>query len=178
MRYYLLRAGMTMDWASEWLGALLRGDVSSEPRLNSIVLGAAASAVTIMAATYALYRRFRGPDGPRRSAARALRDEARVHLRAGNLTRALALIDIAIKMNPCAGYTYYVRGLIWEERGNGQKAIADWKRCRQRLPNFTDAAEKLARYETQTPRTGHRWALAYGAAAVVALIVMVGVLVS
>jgi tetratricopeptide (TPR) repeat protein len=164
-----------MDWAGEWLGVLMRCDVSSEPRLIAIILGAAASAVTILATCYALYRRIRGPDGPRKSAARALRDEARVHLKAGNLTRALALIDIAIKMNPRAGYSYYVSGLIWEERGNGPKAIADWKRCLQRLPNFTDAAEKLARYESQAPRAG-RWALTYGAAAVLALIAMVGVL--
>ena len=167
---------MTMDWASEWLGVLMRCDVSSEPRLIAIFLGAAASAVTILATTYALYRRIRGPDGPRRSAARALRDEARVHLKKGNLIRALTLIDIAIKMNPRAGYAYYVSGLIWEERGNGPKAIADWKRCLQRLPNCTDAAEKLARYESQPPHAGPHWALTYGAAAVLALIVMVGVL--
>jgi hypothetical protein len=41
---------------------------------------------------------------------------------------------------------------------------------------FTDAAEKIARYEDQSPRAGPRWALTYGAAAVLALIVMVGVL--
>ena len=165
-----------MDWASEWLGAVLHCDVSSEPRLIAIVLGAAAGAVTIVATTYALYRGVRGPDGPRRSAARALRDEARIHLKAGNLIRALTLIDIAIKMNPRAGYAYYVSGLIWEERGNGPKAIAAWKQCLQRLPNCTDAAEKLARYESPAPRAGPGGALAYGTAAVLTLIVIVGVL--
>ena len=164
-----------MDWASEWLGAMLRCDVSSEPRLIAIVLGAAASAVTILATTYALYRRIRGPDGPRTRAAKALRDEAKAYLKKGNLTRALFLVDLAIKMNPRAGYSYYVSGLIWEERGNGPKAIADWKRCLQRLPNFTDAAEKLARYESPTPRAGTSWALAYGSAALLALIGIVGV---
>ena len=52
-------------------------------------------------------------------------------------------MDLAIKMNPRAGYAYYIRGLIWEERSNGLKAIADWKQCLKRLPNFTDATEKL-----------------------------------
>ena len=77
-------------------------------------------------------------------------------------------------MNPRAGYAYYVRGLIWEERGNGSKAIVDWERCLQRLPNFSDAADKLARYES--PAAGPSWALTYGTAAVLALIVVVGVL--
>ena len=43
----------------------------------------------------------------------------------------------------------------------------------QRLPNFADAAEKLARYESPAARPS--WALTYGTAAVVALIVIVGV---
>ena len=162
-----------MDWASEWLGALLRCDVSSE-RLIVIFLAAAASSATILATTYALYRRIRGPDGPRRRAAKALRDEAKVHLKKGSLPRALALVDLAIEMNPRAGYAYYVRGLIWEERGNGLKAIADWKRCLQRLPTFTDAADKLASYESPAARP--TWALTYGTAAVLVLIVVVGVL--
>ena len=172
----VLRAGIKMDWASEWLGALLRCDVSSETRLIAIVLGAAASSATILATTYALYRRIRGPDGPRRAAAKALRDEAKAHLKRGSLPRALALMDLAIKMNPRAGYAYYIRGLIWEERGNGLKAIADWKRCLKRLPNFTDATEKLLHYESAAPRAGSSWALTYGAAAVLVLIVVAGVL--
>ena len=142
----------------------------------AIISGAAASAATILATTYALYRRIRGPDGPRRSAAKALRDEARAYLKKGSLTRALALVDLAIEMNPRAGYAYYVRGLIWEERGNGPKAIADWKRCLQRLPNCTDAADKLVRYESPAPRAAPSWALTYGSAALLALIVIVGVL--
>ena len=172
----VLRAGAKMGWASEWLGAMLRCDVSSEPRLIAIVLGAAASAVTILATAYALYRRIGGPDGPRTRAAKALRSEARAYLKKGSLTRALSLVDLAIQMNPRAGYSYYVRGLIWEERGNGPKAIADWKRCLKQLPNFTDAAEKLARYERPAPRAGPNWALTCGAAAVLALVVIVGVL--
>jgi tetratricopeptide (TPR) repeat protein len=164
---------LKMDWASEWLGALLRCDVSSETRLIAIILGATASSATILATAYALYRRIRGPDGPRRSAAKALRDEAKAHLKRGSLARALALMDLAIKMNPRAGYAYYIRGLIWEERGRGLKAISDWKRCLQRLPNFADAVEKLARYESPAARPS--WALTYGTAAVVALIVIVGV---
>ena len=78
-------------------------------------------------------------------------------------------------MNPRAGYAYYVSGLIWEERGNGPKAIADWKQCLRRLPNFTDAAEKLPRYESPAPRAAPGGALAYGTAAVLTLIVIVGV---
>ena len=73
----VLRAGTKMDWA-EWLGALPRCDFSSGTRLTVIVLGAAATAATLLATTYALYRRIRGPDRPRRRAAKALRDEARV----------------------------------------------------------------------------------------------------
>jgi tetratricopeptide (TPR) repeat protein len=172
----VLPAGIEMDWASDWLGASLRCDVSSGTRLIVIVLGAAACAATILATTYAVYRRIRGPDGPRTSAARALRDEAKAHLKKGSLPRALALVDLAIEMNPRAGYAYYVRGLIWEERGNGLKAIADWKRCLKRLPNFTDAKEKLLRYESAAPRPGSSWALTYGAAAVLVFIVVVGVL--
>ena len=85
-------------------------------------------------------------------------------------------MDLAIKMNARAGYAYYIRGLIWEERGNGLKAIADWKRCLKRLPNFTDAAEKLLHYERAATRARSRWALTYGAAAVLVLIVVAGVL--
>ena len=70
----------------------------------------------------------------------------------------------------------FAGGLIWEERGNGLKAIADWKRCLQRLPNCTDAAEKLSHYESAAAPRASNWALTYGAAAVLALIVVVGVL--
>lgn len=165
-----------MDWAAEWLGTLLRCDVSSEPRLIAIVLGAAASTATIVATVYAIYRRIVGPDGPRRRAAAVLRDEAKTKLKKGELARALVLANLSIEMNPRAGYAYYVRGLIWEDKGKGLNAIADWKRCLRRLPTCSDAAEKLARYEDPPPRAATRWALTYGTAAVVAVILIVGVL--
>ena len=79
----VLRAGIRMDWASD--GSAFCCAVMSETRLIAIILGAAASSATILATTYALYRRVRGADGPRRSAAKALRDEAKAHLKRGSL---------------------------------------------------------------------------------------------
>jgi hypothetical protein len=53
------------------------------------------------------------------------------------------------------------------------RAIADWKRCRDRLSTHFGAREKLLHFDPAASRTPH-WRLAYAAVGQAALIVLIG----
>jgi hypothetical protein len=141
-----------MGWATDLGEVLLRCDVASGPRLLVILLGAIASAVTITLTSHTLYRRLVGPSGPVRRAAEALRAEGENRAAQRDWRRALELYNLSILMNPRAAQAYYLRGLIKEQRGEMNRAIADWKRCRDRHPTHFGAREKLLHFEPTASR--------------------------
>jgi hypothetical protein len=162
-----------MGWAADLGEILLRCDVASGPRLIVILLGAIASAVTITLTSHTLYRRVFGPSGPVRRAADALRAEGENRAQQRDLKRALELYNLSILMNSRSAHVYYLRGVVREQRGEMNRAIADWKRCRDRLSTHFGAREKLLHFEPAASRTPH-WRLAYAAVGLAALIVLIG----
>lgn len=163
-----------MDWSA--LGGLL----GCEPgipsfRVVAVILGGMASLTTIIAALYQLWRWWRGPNPTQRRAARALRQQGWYRHRLKHRAIAMELYNYSIKLNPRAGQVYFVRGCLYEELGNLNRAIADWKRCVARLPRHHQALRKLAErgHVSQAPFT---WRIAYGALAVAALIILAGIL--
>ena len=167
-----------MEWASDLLKSLLKCDVASGPRQVAILLGAAASTLTIMATGYALYRRIRGPDGPRRQASDALRDEGQLHAQRQRRERALKLYDLSIDLNPRAAHVRYLRGLLREEMGELKSAIRDWEACRDLLPGHRGAMEKLSHYGSKASPNALRWRVVFGAVVLVALVAIIGLRVA
>ena len=163
-----------MGWATDWLGILLRCDITSGPRLFLILLGAVASTVTITVGV----RKFLGPRGPVRRAALALRDEGESRLRRGEWQRAMELFNLSILANPHTGHVYYLRGLIKEHRGQLNRAIADWRRCVARLPAHGEALAKLAEHHQSPPNHGMSWRFAAGAIVLVAVLTCAGLVLS
>ena len=149
-----------MDFAFDWVEPLLRCDVASGPRLLVILLGAVASSVTIAFGV----RRLLGPSGPLRRAAHSLREEGERRSLRGEPMRAMELYNLSVLANPGPAHVYYLRGLIHEQRGQLNRAVADWKRCIARLPRHGDALAKLARYDRRSAAARpQRWRLAIGA---------------
>lgn len=162
-----------MDWIVDWLSPLLRCDDNTGPRLLVILVGAVASTVTITVGGHSLYRRVFGPSGAVRRAAQALRDEGEVRAYRGEWIRAVELYSLSILTNPRPGHVYYLRGLAKEKNGNVNRAIADWQRCVDRLPNHGDALAKLAQYKRR-PQRRTNWRLVFGAAALAAMGAIIG----
>jgi tetratricopeptide (TPR) repeat protein len=163
-----------MGWATDWLGMLLRCDVTSGPRLFLILLGAVASTVTITVGV----RKLLGPRGPLKRAALVLRDEGEARFRRGDWRRAMELYNLSILANPHTGHVYYLRGLIQEQRGQLNRAITDWRRCVARLPSHGEALAKLAEYHRSPPHHGMSWRVAAGAIALVVVLTCAGLFLS
>ena len=53
----------------------------------------------------------------------------------------MRLYDLSIRLNPDAGYVYYLRGLLHERDENLASAIADWRRSLDRLPASNPVSE-------------------------------------
>src|SRR5262249_57720876 len=91
---------------------------------------------------------------------------------------AMNLYDLSIRLNPKAGHTYHLRGLLHERSGDLTQAITDWKKSLQRLPRNNPAEQKLAQYAATAvdERTRYRWVFAYGVSAIVMLVAMLCIL--
>lgn len=166
-----------MESAIDWISALLRCGDHTGSRLFVLLFSAVASTITIMVAGQRLYRQLFGPSGPVRRVGEALRDEGDSRARRGESTRAMELYNLSILTNPRAGHVYYLRGLIQERRGNLNRAIADWRRCLDRIPNHGDALSKLAEHKRR-PHNRTGWRLAFGAIALMVLLTSAGLFLS
>jgi hypothetical protein len=83
----------------------------------------------------------------------------------------MELYDLAVRLNPGAGQVYFLRGCLKEELEQINRAIADWKRCLERLPKHAGASQKLAQYGISGVRSGWpSWAIATSAVAGVVVI--------
>jgi tetratricopeptide (TPR) repeat protein len=103
-----------------------------------------------------------------------LRDEGQRHAERGDWNRALELYDLSILMHSRPAHVYYLRGLVKEEKGELKRAIRDWERCLERHRTHHAARGKLSRYKGSPSPTVSPWRIAYGAAALAALIVLIG----
>ena len=136
-----------MDWWASF-EALLRCQPGKE-HLLLIVLGSVVSAATTIAAGYKLCRWIWPPPPKHQAAADALRDEGYQRAQVGDVRRAMRLYNLSIRLNPQAGYVYFLRGLLHERTGNLPKAIADWKRAVVKIPDYRPLLEKLAKYGSE-----------------------------
>jgi tetratricopeptide (TPR) repeat protein len=169
-----LRMEFPVDWSA--VGSLLGCDPGTSPfRAIAVILGGMASLTTIVAALYQLWRWWQGPNPTQRRAARALRQQGWFRHRLKHRTIAMELYNYSIKLNPRAGQVYYVRGCLFEELGNLNRAIADWRRCIAQLPRHHQALRKLAEHG-HVAQTPSHWRLAYGAAVLAALLILAGFL--
>jgi tetratricopeptide (TPR) repeat protein len=153
-----------MDWWSALEGVL--GCQPGNEQLHRIVLilGALASAATVFAAVYRLWRWLVGPSQRHRLAARALREQGKYHARLNHQKQALELYDLSARLNPRSAEVYYLRGCLKEELEQINRAVADWKRCVHRLPTHAAAIQKLAQYGVaETGSCWPSWAIATGA---------------
>ncbi len=70
---------------------------------------------------------------------------ALVYIEMDSLERALAELDITIRVAPTYAKAYYQRGLIFEQRQNKTAAKADFQRATTLLPSFEPAQKALTR---------------------------------
>ena len=89
----------------------------------------------------------------------------------------MELYNLSILANPRTGHVYYLRGLIQEQRGQLNRALADWRRCVARLPAHGDALAKLADYPSPN-RPGMSWRVAAGAVVLVVVLTCAGLVLS
>jgi len=149
-----------MDWWASF-EALLRCQLGNEHFLL-IVIGSVASATLAISAGYKLFRSiWPVPTKHQAAAADALRDEGRQRAQMGDVRRAMRLYNLSIRLNPQAGYVYFLRGLLHERGGNLPKAIADWKRSVPHIPDYKPLLDKLAQYGGEHRMEGSSNRLAY-----------------
>jgi tetratricopeptide (TPR) repeat protein len=141
--------------------------------LIMLALGGLASIATAVGAVRALWRRWFGPSGAMKRAARVLRNEGKYHAQLKHRARAMDLYESSIRLNPRAGHVYYLRGNLRHEMADTNRAIADWRRCLLRLPRHADAKRRLAENVADPPAM-FPWPIAVGTFASVLLISLVG----
>ncbi len=131
--------------------------------------------VLVVAAVNSL-RRWRGErSARRRGAARALRDQGEYHAQLKHRHEALELYDLSIELNPREGQVYFMRGCLYAELGDPNRAAADWRRCLARLPRHRDANRRLSEMGHQAQAAMPRAAFLWGAVAVLLLFTLVGI---
>ena len=166
-----------MDWQA--LEDLLRCQAGNYMLHRAVlVLGAGASIATIVFSLHRLWRWLVGPSGRNRRAARALREQGAHHAFLQHHREALELYDLSAQLNPGAAQVYFLRGCVKEELDQINRAIADWKRCLERLPKHAGATQKLAQYGISGVRSGWpSWAIATSAGTgIVIIFVLAGAL--
>jgi tetratricopeptide (TPR) repeat protein len=63
----------------------------------------------------------------------------------GDLDRAFADYDQAIRLDPKFAFTYYNRGLAWESKRDLQKALTDFKQYSTLAPSDPNGVNAVAR---------------------------------
>ena len=93
---------------------------------------------------FAIYRDIviRNPDY-----ANAYFDMGIMYLDLDSLPKSYDHFDIAIKTDPLFVKAYYYRGVVSEEMGNRDAALADYTQANKMSPGFVDAKEARARLE-------------------------------
>ena len=133
------------------------------------------SSAIIVAALIKLWRLRFGPTANHRRAAKALRNQGQFNAQLNHRQQAMELFDLSIQLNPGQGHAYYLRGCLYAELGDANRAIADWKRCLAQLPRHRDAKQRLADLGGHAQSFVQRWAYVCGVAAVVLLVILVGI---
>ena len=128
-----------------------------------IVSGAGGLVAVLIVAGFGALRRRRTAHSPQRpEAARALRDQGEYHVQLKHRHEAMELFDLSVRLNPRDGHVHYLRGCLYAELGDPDRAIADLTRCLARLPQHRDAERKLAQLggehaQPVMPRLGFLW---------------------
>ena len=71
------------------------------------------------------------------------------YLRSKNYALALAEVEEAIRIKPDSAQAYHQRGLIYDEMGDLEKAVADYQKVTQLDPSFTEAWQNLDSIEKE-----------------------------
>jgi hypothetical protein len=138
-----------------------------------LLLSGVAYSATIIGTLYGLWRWWFGPLKRHRRAARVLRNEARFRARLNHVRIALELYDLSVRLNPRAGYTYFLRGCLRADRGDTKRAIADLNRCLERLRGYGPAEKKLEALGAPLPGSGPTWPVVAQSAIAGAVVILV-----
>lgn len=133
--------------------------------------------VLIVAGFGALRRRRSARSLQHLEAARVLRDQGEYHVQQKRRHEALELFDLSLQLDPRDGHVHYLRGCLYAELGEPDRAIADLTRCLARLPEHRDAQRKLAQLGGEyVPPAAPRLSFLWGVAVLLLLVAIVSII--